>query len=309
MTTLYGGIEAGGTKFICAVGEIQENEKEPVRFLNQTRIPTTQPEKTIAQVIRFFQEAQEKNGPLAAVGVGSFGPVDVNPGSPTYGSITATPKPFWSHTRIVAPLQEAFGVPVGFDTDVNVAAFGEWTWGAARGLDTFIYLTVGTGIGGGGIVNGQMMHGLIHPEMGHILIPHDRQRDPFPGNCPFHMDCFEGLANGPALERRWGQRGETLPPDHTAWELEAEYISLGLVNYILSLSPQRIILGGGVMAQRHLYPMIWARVPRLLNAYVQDVQILEKVNEYIVPPGLGTRSGILGAIALARSLARDLPTS
>ena len=191
-------------------------------------------------------------------------------------------------------------MPVRFDTDVNGAALGELRWGAGQGLDTFIYLTVGTGIGGGAIVNGQILHGLLHPEMGHIPLPHDFSRDPFEGVCPFHHDCFEGLASGIAIEKRWGQRGEALPLEHPAWELEAEYIAHALASYIYTLSPQRIIIGGGVGQLPHLLPRVQQRTRALINGYVKSPAILENIENYIVPPGLGERAGVLGAIALAQ---------
>jgi fructokinase len=293
---LWGGIEAGGTKFVCAVGSGPDDLRAEVRF------PTTTPEASIGRAIEFFQQQHEKE-PLAAVGIASFGPVDPNPDSPTFGYITTTPKPGWAHTDFAGTIRRALGVPVGFDTDVNVAALGERRWGAAQGLDTFVYLTIGTGIGGGGMVNGKLIHGLVHPEMGHIRIPHDRDRDPYAGACPYHGDCLEGLAIGPALEARWGQRGETLPVDHPAWELEAEYLALGLVSIICILSPERIIMGGGVMEQRQLFPLVRGRVRELLNGYLQAPAILDQIDEYIVPPGLGNRSGVLGAIALAQQAA------
>lgn len=292
---LWGGIEAGGTKFVCAVGTGPGDLRAELRF------PTTTPEETLHLAIEYFRQWHQSE-PLAAIGVGSFGPLDPNPASPSFGYIPTTPKPGWAHTNIVATLQEALGVPVGFDTDVNAAALGEHRWGAARGLDTFIYLTIGTGIGGGGMVNGRLMHGLIHPEMGHIRIPHDWEADPYPGSCPYHGDCFEGLASGPALEGRWGQRGETLPADHSAWPLEAHYLALGVVNFICTLSPQRIIIGGGVMEAPGLFPVVRQKVQALLNGYVQVPQILEQIDEYIVPPGLGNKAGVLGAIALAQAL-------
>ncbi|HBY95719.1 MAG TPA: fructokinase, partial [Chloroflexi bacterium] len=164
--------------------------------------------------------------------------------------------------------------------------------------------TIGTGIGGGGMVNDRLIHGLIHPEMGHIRIPHNRDADPYAGSCPYHGDCLEGMASGPALEGRWGQRGETLPPDHPAWPLEAHYLALGLVNFICTLSPQRIVMGGGVMKAPGLFPMVRQKVQALLNGYVQAPEILERINEYIVPPGLGDRAGVLGAIALAQQAER-----
>ena len=293
---LWGGIEAGGTKFVCAVGTGPDDLRAEVRF------PTATPSESIGRAIEFFRQQQEEE-PLAALGIASFGPVDPNPDSPTFGYITTTPKPGWAHTDFAAVVRRALNVPVGFDTDVNAAALGERCWGAAQGLGTFVYLTIGTGIGGGGMVDGRLIHGLVHPEMGHVRIPHDWSRDPFAGVCPYHGDCLEGLATGPALEARWGQRGETLPADHPAWQLEAEYLALGLVNVICILSPERIIMGGGVMEQRHLFPLVRQRVQELLHGYVQVPAILDRIDEYIVPPGLGSRSGVLGAIALAERAA------
>lgn len=295
---LWGGIEAGGTKFVCALGS------DPDDLRAEVRVPTTTPAETLRRAIEFFRQ-QQHGEPLSAIGVGSFGPLDPNPTSPTFGHITTTPKLGWAQTDVVGALRQALDVPVGFDTDVNVAALGEHRWGAAQGLDTFIYLTIGTGIGGGGMVNGRLMHGLIHPEMGHIRIPHDWEADPYPGACPYHGDCLEGLASGPALEGRWGQRGETLPPDHPAWPLEARYLALGLVNCICTLSPQRIIMGGGVMAAPGLFRVVRREVQALLNGYVQAPEILERIDEYIVPPGLGNRAGVLGAIALAQQAERE----
>jgi len=296
---LWGGIEAGGTKFVCAVGSGPDDVRAEVRF------PTTTPAETIGQAIEFFREQQGKE-PLAAVGIASFGPVGPNQNSPTFGYITTTPKPGWAHTNFAGAIREALGVPVGFDTDVNGAALGEHRWGAAQGLDTFVYLTIGTGIGGGGMVGGELIHGLMHPELGHMLIPHDWKRDPFPGSCPYHGDCLEGLAAGPALEARWGQQGETLPMDHAAWSLEAHYLALGLVNAICVLSPQRIIMGGGVMEQSQLFPLVRQRVQELLNGYLQVPEAMEQIDDYIVPPGLGNRAGVLGAIALAQRVKGNL---
>ncbi|MBP2018564.1 fructokinase [Symbiobacterium terraclitae] len=288
---LFGGIEAGGTKFVCAVGTGPDDVRAVTRF------PTTTPAETIGRVIEFFRSQPE---PMTAIGIGAFGPTDPDPASPTYGTITSTPKPGWQNTPLRKLVADALGVPVAFDTDVNAAALGEYTWGAARGIDTFIYLTVGTGIGGGAMVEGRMLHGLVHPEMGHIRVPHDWAVDPFPGFCPYHGDCLEGLAAGPALERRWGTRAETLPPDHPAWPLEAEYLAQALVSYILILSPKRIVIGGGVMHQPALFPLVRTRVKELLAGYVQSPAILEGIDTYIVPPALGDRAGVLGAIALAQ---------
>ena len=234
------------------------------------------------------------------MGIASFGPIDPDPGSPTFGCITSTPKPGWAGTDIVGPIGRALGVPVGFDTDVNGAALGEGRWGAGRGLNTFVYLTVGTGLGGGAVVHGEPLHGLVHPEMGHIRVPHDWQADPFAGTCPFHGDCLEGLAAGPALEARWGQPAETLPSDHPAWTLEAHYLALGLVNYIMVLSPQRIIVGGGIKQQAHLLPLIRREVQVLLNGYLQAPQNLDRIEDYIVVPELVSEAGVLGDMAMAK---------
>jgi fructokinase len=293
MGGLLGGIEAGGTKFVCAVG----TSPDDVRAL--ARVPTTTPQETIARAIEFFRAESARHGPLDAVGIASFGPIDPEPRSPTFGCITSTPKPGWKNTDLAGAVGRALGVPIGFDTDVNVAALGEWRWGAGQGTDNLIYLTIGTGIGGGGLINGKLMHGLVHPEMGHMRIPHDRAADPYPGHCPFHGDCFEGLACGPAMAARWKQAPETLADDHPAWTLEAHYLGLALVNVVCALSPERIILGGGVMSNARLLPMVRRNVQELLNEYVQSPAVLDEIERYIVAPGLGDRSGVLGALALA----------
>lgn len=290
MGSLVGGIEAGGTKFVCAVGSGPDDIRDEVRF------PTTTPDETIQKCLDFFSSYASE---LKAIGIGSFGPVDPDPASPTFGYITTTPKPYWANTDIVTPFHKKFGIPVGFDTDVNAAALGEGQWGAAQGLHTFIYLTIGTGVGGGAMVQGQLLHGLVHPEMGHIPLPHDWQADPYAGHCPFHGDCLEGMASGPAIEDRWGVKGSELGVEHPAWALEAEYIAHALRTYIVVLSPQRIILGGGVMSQRQLFPMIRQNVLTFLNGYVQADAILQGIDTYIVSPGLGNRAGVAGAFALA----------
>jgi len=292
---ILGGIEAGGTKFVCAVGTGPDGVRSEIRF------PTTTPEETIGRAIAFFED-QARQVDLAAIGIASFGPVDPNPASPTFGYVTTTPKPGWANADLAGAIGRALGLPVGFDTDVNGAALGEYRWGAARGLDTFLYFTIGTGIGGGGMVGGKLMHGLLHPEMGHMRLPHDWQADPFKGACPFHGDCFEGLAAGPAMNARWGQPAETLPADHPAWKLEAHYIALAMSNFIVTISPQRIILGGGVMSGPHMFPALRSEVLELLNGYVQSPAILKHIDEYIVAPGLGNRSGVLGAFALAEAV-------
>ena len=288
---MYGAIEAGGTKFVCAIGTGPEN-------LETIRIPTTTPELTLAEAVRFFRSSKL---PVRAVGIGSFGPVDLHPASATFGYITSTPKAGWRDCDFAAVISRSLTVPVGFDTDVNAAALGEARWGAATGLTDFIYLTIGTGIGGGALVNGSLLHGLMHPEMGHIRIPHDRVLDPFPGNCPFHGDCLEGLASGPAMQARWGVSPDSLQPDHQAWMLEAHYLALGLVSWICTLSPQRIIMGGGVMQQAGLFTSIRREVSTLLGGYIQSGELTEQIDQYIVPPKLGNLSGVLGALALAEA--------
>jgi fructokinase len=277
--TAFGGIEAGGTKWVCAVGT------GPDELAATKTFPTTTPVETIGRAVAFLR----REGPVRAVGIGSFGPVDLRPGSPTWGSITRTPKPGWASTDVAGTIGRELGVPVAFDTDVDVAALGEHRWGAARGLDTFCYVTVGTGIGGGAIVGGRIVHGLLHPEFGHMRIPHDLGADPFPGSCPYHGDCWEGLAAGPALETRWGKPAQELA-DEAVWKLEACYIALGLVNVVSVLSPERIVLGGGVLRAPGLLELVRAELDGLLAGYV---------TAEVVPPALGSLSGVLGAIALA----------
>jgi fructokinase len=286
----YGGIEAGGTKWVCAVAD------QPGRPGKLDTFPTTSPAETVARAVRFFTE----NGPVEALGVGSFGPVDIRPDSPTWGTITTTPKPGWGDTDVVAALRSGLPVPIALDTDVNAAALGEWRWGAAAGLDTFCYITVGTGIGGGSVVNGRLVHGLLHPELGHMRIPHDRARDPFDGICPYHGDCLEGLASGEAIRQRWGRPGQDLSGP-AVWEIEAEYLALALVNVVCLLSPQRIIIGGGVANQPMLLPMARQRLRELLAGYLRAPELTEPqaTDHYIVPPRLGGEAGVIGAIQLA----------
>ena len=290
---LWGGIEAGGTKFVCAVGTGPDDIRHEIRY------PTSSPDETLATAIEFFK----RRGPVDAVGIASFGPIDLNPASSAYGHITTTPKEGWANVDFVGAVQSALDVPVGFDTDVNAAALGEWKWGAAQGLDTFLYLTVGTGIGGGGLANGKPMRGLLHPEMGHIAMPRDPSVDPFEGVCPYHGDCLEGLASGPAIQARWGKPVEQLPEGHPAWELEAYYLGAALASFICVLSPQRIVLGGGVMKHAPLIGAVREETRARLNGYIQSPAILEQMERYIAAPALGDRSGVLGAIALAQGAA------
>jgi fructokinase len=289
---MFGGIEAGGTKFVCAVGSSQED-------LVMQHFPTTTPAETIARAAEFFAGHKE----LRSIGIASFGPLDLNPASKTFGHITSTPKTAWRNFDFAGEVARTTKLPVAIDTDVNGAALAEARWGAARGLDTFVYITVGTGIGGGGLANGKVMHGLLHPEMGHLRVPHDREDDAYAGCCPFHGDCLEGLASGPALYARWGRAPETLPSEHPAWDLQAHYLALGIQNIICTLSPQRVILGGGVMQRAELFIAIRKKVQVLLNGYVTSAALLGGIDAYIVPPALGDRTGVLGALALARDLA------
>ncbi|MBB6637278.1 ROK family protein [Cohnella thailandensis] len=281
-----GAIEAGGTKFVCGIGDENGNVLDRVSF------PTEQPEKTLGQVISYFKD---KN--VEAIGVGTFGPIDIDPASPTYGYVTTTPKPGWSNYPFLDTLKKEFDVPFGWDTDVNAAAFGEATWGAAKGLDSVLYYTIGTGVGVGVYAEGKMVHGLVHPEGGHVLTRRHPD-DTYEGFCPYHGDCLEGIAAGPAIERRWKVKGSELPVDHPAWEMEAFYIGQALANAILMLSPKKIILGGGVMHQMQLFPLIREQVRKDLNGYVNAKAIVEGIADYIVPPGLGDNAGLCGSIAL-----------
>ncbi|HWQ46936.1 MAG TPA: ROK family protein [Longilinea sp.] len=295
MPHYFAAIEAGGTKFNCLVAS------GPDDLIAEKRFSTIDPETTLRQVSDWLL-IQAQDYPLEAVGIGSFGPVDLDQASPTYGYITSTPKPGWRYAPFLPFIQEALHLPVAFETDVTVAALGEGAWGAAQGLQDYIYYTIGTGIGAGIIVNGQPVHGILHPEIGHMLLPHDLQKDPFRGNCPYHVDCFEGLATGPAMEKRWGAKAETLPVDHPAWALESEYIAAALHNTILAFAPQRIILGGGVMQQSQMFPLIRRRVVDLLGGYFQSPIVLEEIDKYITPPALGSRAGVLGALWLAMQI-------
>ena len=284
-----GAIEAGGTKFVVSIGD--ENGK----VLERASYPTTTPEETMNLVFSFFDGKE-----IDAIGVGSFGPIDPDINSKTYGYITTTPKPGWTNFNIMGALKQRYDIPLGFDTDVNGAALGEAIYGAAKGLDSALYLTIGTGIGGGAVVEGKLLHGLLHPEMGHMKLS-VREDDQYIGKCPFHSTCFEGLAAGPAIEARWGKKAYELEETHPAWDLEAYYIAQALCVYILTLSPKKIILGGGVMHQLQLFPMIRNYVQTMLNGYIQKDEITtDLIKDYIVSPGLGDNAGVCGAFALAK---------
>ena len=274
---LFAALEAGGTKFICAVGSGPAD-------LRTAEFPTSLPRETIGRCLDYFLREGGTN--LQALGIGSFGPVDLQ-----RGCITSTPKTGWRDCDIVGPFRAALGIPVVFQTDVNAALTGEARWGAAHGLENCLYLTVGTGIGGAALVSGQLLHGASHPEMGHIRIPRLAEDAGFAGVCPFHADCLEGLACGPAIAARAGRPGESLPADHLLWQLEAQYLALGLASLVCTLSPARCILGGGVLRQLHLLEEVHARLGILLKGYVPVPEL--------VRPALGALSGILGALALA----------
>lgn len=291
---LIGAIEAGGTKFVLAVGT------GPDDLRDIERIPTTTPAETLGQCMNYFTTARQKHGPLGALGIGTFGPAGVNPVAENFGYITTTPKPGWQHTDMAGPLKQVLGVPVAFDTDVNAAGYGEWLWGAGQGCAGVLYLTIGTGIGGGVIIDGRPLHGLLHPEMGHIRIPRPAALADFAGACPWHGDCLEGLASGPAIAARWGIAATDLPPEHPAWDAEADCLAAACATFTCTLSPHRIILGGGVMEVPGLLAMIRHKTGALLNSYLQHPFIIE--GGYITAPGLGSRSGILGALALGKGV-------
>jgi fructokinase len=287
--TVYGGIEAGGTKFACVVG------KTPQEIVASTSIPTTTPTATLSQVITFFRSYA-----VRSIGLATFGPIDLERDSPTYGHILSTPKIAWQGCPIVNTIETALGLPVAFDTDVNVAALAEYLYGAGQGCDPLVYLTVGTGIGGGAIIQGRPLHGLMHPEMGHILLAR-APGDTRPSGCPFHQDCLEGLASGQAIRLRFGAP-ETLPHVHEAWTLEASYLGQALATIATILSPQRIIIGGGIMHQTHLLPRIRKACARMLHGYLPRLETPSDFEAYIVAPVLGDQAGVVGALCLAETV-------
>lgn len=300
MDRLYGGIEAGGTKFICIVAS------SPKDIRAEIRLPTSIPGQTLQHVLDFFQPYVSR-GELEAVGIGAFGPLDLSPGSLTYGHITTTPKPGWTQVDLHGEISRGLGLPVCLDTDVNTAAFGEHFWiPENRTLDSLVYMTVGTGVGVGVILQKRPLHGLIHPEVGHLFIPHSQVEDPFEGVCPYHGDCLEGLTSGPAMARRWGVPAETLTAGHPGWDMEARYLALGVCNLILSFSPQRVVLGGGVLQHPGLIDQVRRQVNRLLNGYIQSDWLGRRIEEYIVSPGLGNRAGVMGAIAMAMAMENEM---
>lgn len=282
---ILGGIEAGGTKFICAISDENMEIKERIS------IPTTTPEETMLNVFEFFDKYD-----VDAFGIGSFGPIDVNPSSDTYGNITSTPKVAWQHYPFLGVMKDRYDVPFSFTTDVNAAAYGEMKMGAAKGKGSCMYITVGTGIGAGIVIDGEVIHGFSHPEAGHILVRRHPE-DMFAGFCPFHGDCLEGIAAGPAIGKRFDTDAKDLPKHHISWEIEAYYLAQALVNYTLTVSPEMIIFGGGVMKQDQLYPLIYKEFESLMNGYVET----PKLSEYIAPCQLEDNAGIIGCLLLAKN--------
>ncbi len=282
-----GALEARGSRMICAVGS------EDGTIQEQRSIATRGPRETIADVTAYFQDKG-----IEALGIASFGPVDVHKNSSTYGHILDTPKEAWQHFDLLGSIRRALHVPVGLETDMNGACLGEMTFGIAKGLDSVVYVSIGTGIGAGVAVNGSLLHGMLHPEAGHMLLRR-HPRDGYEGICPFHATCFEGLASGPAIAERWGRPAEELLGDSKVWEMESHYIAQAMVNLILVMSPRIIILGGGVMKQEELFPMIRQRVKKILNEYLNTAEMLD-MEHYIVPASLRGNQGILGCIELAR---------
>jgi fructokinase len=292
---LYGGVETGGTKVACLLGS------GPDDIVAETRFETGSPEATVAQIVAFFAAHERPD----AVGVGAFGPIGVDPGAADWGVLGRTPKPGWSGFGLGPELARRTGLAVALDTDVNAAALGELRWGAGVGCSSVAFLTVGTGIGAGFVVDGRPLHGLLHPEAGHMRIPHSLARDPFPGACPFHGDCWEGLASGAAMAARWGVTGAELAPGHPGWELEAEYLAAGIANLVMIVSPQRFIVGGGVLGHPGLLDLVRERVASLLAGYLGTELLGARISEYLVAPGLGERAGTLGALALALALVAE----
>lgn len=289
---ILGALEAGGTKMVCAVGD------ETGKILERISIPTKTPTETIPEIVSYFKEKK-----IEALGIGCFGPIDLNLQSETYGYITSTPKAAWQNCNIVGAFKEALDIPVGFDTDVNVSALGEATFGITKGLDCSMYLTVGTGIGAGIFINGRLLHGMMHPEAGHVLLRRHPE-DTYEGNCPYHGTCFEGLASGPAIENRWGKKAEDLADRPKVWDMEAFYIAQALVNYTMVFSPQRIVLGGGVMHQEQLFPLVRAKYKELMANYIRTKELAD-LDTYIVPCSLNDNQGIMGCLQLAMQTVKN----
>lgn len=293
----FAGVETGGTNIKCIIAS------DPAHVISEMVLPTLDPDSSTKKVIQFFKDGEERYGiPITSMGVGAFGPLDLNPSRASYGSVTSTPKLLWQNYPLLAKLQSVFPFPIAIDTDVNAALLGETRWGAGIGFTDLVYVTVGTGIGGGVLSNGKIVHGLIHPELGHMIVRHDMQADPFEGICPFHKDCLEGLASGTSMTARWHTNPEQLTDNHAGWDLEAAYLAQMCLNLTLIISPQRIIIGGGVPQHNGLFANIRSKFQSLLNNYMVSSSFSEKIESYIVPPMLGNHAGIFGTIALARTL-------
>jgi fructokinase len=296
-------IEAGGTKFNCAVfdsgkGRIETAIARPNPICRRT-IATTRPEETLPLARDFLVEAaSEAGGGIEAMGIGCFGPIDLHPGSPTWGHITTTPKPLWRGVDVAGFFSRELGIRIAFDTDVNAAALAEGLWGSAMGLEDFVYVTVGTGIGGGLVSGGRLVHGLAHPELGHLRLARE-EGDGYEGCCPYHRDCLEGLASGPAIAARWGRRAEELEPGHPAWELEARYVARAFAAYVLVSSPERIILGGGVGMRPGLAESCARHLGEELGGYVEALADPDRLARFVTRPALGSEAGLFGAAALA----------
>lgn len=285
----YGGIEAGGTKFVCAVAD------ERLNIQAHIEIPTTSPQETLARVIKFFSQQP----PLLGLGIAAFGPIELNPDSPNYGLITSAPKQGWSNTNIVEVLKNGTSAPIKLSTDVNCAALAEHSRGAGKDLSSLLYITVGTGIGGANIVENKLLAGFTHQEIGHMFIARVPEDSTFAGTCPYHGDCLEGLASGPAIQARWQTLAKDLPADHQGWEIEARYLAFGVCNLIVATAPERIVIGGGVMSHPGLIDRVRTNVKKTLNNYLDVPQITDSLEDYIVLPQLGALSGVTGALILA----------
>lgn len=295
--TRLAAIEAGGTKFNVAIFDADGTA------LERARIATRDPDSTLAEAHAFFAAAQQRHGAAAATGLAAFGPVVIDPAATDFAHLRATPKPGWSGADLRAMLPGALrDAPLGIDTDVNAAALAEQRHGAGRGCASLAYVTVGTGIGVGLLLDGRPVHGALHPEAGHLW-PRRAAGDDFRGVCPFHGDCFEGVASGPAIAQRFGASLDALPPDHVAWTRLADELGQLAAQITLLASPQRIVMGGGVMAQRALFPPLRARMAHWLAGYVAS-PVLDDLAAFVVPPGLGDDAGLRGAFELARDALR-----
>lgn len=292
---MYAGVEIGGTKTLVAFGNSPDDLSEPVR------IETRGPGETLDAVVTVIRAQAAREG-LCGIGVASFGPVRLDRNAEDYGRILKTPKPGWAGTDLLGPLRE-FAVPVGLATDVGGAALAEGEWGACAGLKHHLYVTVGTGVGVGVIANGQLIHGVLHPEAGHLLVRRAEADEGFAGVCPFHGDCLEGLVSGPAIAARLGQPGETVAADHPVWTLVADYLAQMAAAFTLLLAPQRIVIGGGVGGQAHLVSGVKSGLETRLGGYLPHIDEADALDRYVTGPTLGGRSGVLGALILGRKAA------